>query len=274
MIDFRLRIFRPSRCLPAVALLATLAAQPAAHAQTESDRALIAKARSHYLLGPVPGNISCDVQLDWDRFFAAMKLEQTDAVKARMESFKKLQIAVVSKDAAHTDVNISGTDSITTPASQGLQQQLQGFFQIYWSTVYGTTLPMPKDKFRLTSNAAGYTVETDSGASTSSTHMDPSFAADHSIFDSPQMKAEITYKFSPGDDNLLRLRRVHEIITIGTSRMEIEVNVDYQAAGKYEVPQHIDMTIPGAYSFHYLLTNCKVDPAASEQTPAPGITKN
>ncbi|HKO17516.1 MAG TPA: hypothetical protein VJU82_01380 [Acidobacteriaceae bacterium] len=274
MLSLPVRALRATPCLSSIAFLIAFAAQAAAHAQTQADRALIAKARSRYLLGPIPGSISCDVQLNWDRFFATMKIEQTDAVKARLATLKKMQIAVVSKDAAHTDVTISSTDSGTAQVSEGLLQQLKGFFQIYWSAAYGNSLPREKEDFHLTSGTDGYTVEAKAGASTSSIHMDSSLVVDHMTLDEGQMNADIRPTFNPGDDNLLRLRSEHQAINMGTSRMEIDVDLDYQTVGKFDVPQHVTLAIPGAYAFDYLLTNCKVDSAAPAKSPAAEAIKN
>ena len=255
---------RRASCLATVlAAFMAIAAHPAAQAQTQADRDLVAKARSHYLLGPIPGSISCDVTLDWDKFFAAMKVEQTDAVKARIAPLKLMQITVVSTDATHTNVTVSGADTKAAQLADGLKQQLQGFFQIYWSFAYGRLLPSDKDQFVLTSGSDGYDIALKTGANTAIIHMDPTFAVTHSAAGMPQMDADITSEFKPGDDKLLRMRRVHELVNMGAStRMELQLDVDYQTAGKFEVPQHVSLAVPGAYTFDYSLTNCKADPLA------------
>jgi hypothetical protein len=195
-----------------------------------------------------------------------MNTEQTDVMKARLEKLKATKIAIVSSDADHTDVKFDPEDA----TAGGLRQQLQGFFQIFWSMSYGRLLAVkPGDHFELTTVPEGYVVKSTAGATKVVINMDEKYRITGTTVESPQMSAEATPGFVAGEDGLLRLRRFDETIIFGESKVVIKVNLDYQRVGVYDIPQHVQMAVPGSYSFDYALSGCEVKEAKVDAAAAP-----
>src|SRR6201986_4429656 len=150
------------------------------------------KARSMYLTSPVPSSISCEVAVDWDGFFQRMKIEQTDATKERLGKLKEMKINVVTRDADHTEVKIDPDDAPKT-LTEGLRQQLHGFFQMYWSEAYGRLLVVKRDgHFELTAKPEGYLLKTQNGPAKIAIEMDKSYLITRTSFETPQMSAVAT----------------------------------------------------------------------------------
>ncbi|RSL16815.1 hypothetical protein EDE15_2340 [Edaphobacter aggregans] len=226
-------------------------------AQSESDIKTIEKARSMYLTGPVPSSISCGVVMNWDAFFQQLKLEQTDETKARMEKFKGLKISVVSSDANHTELKIDG--DVTSQLSDGLRQQLQGFFQIFWTQSYGRLLEVkPGEHFELTTTPEGYAMKSAKGEAKAVVEMDKSYRITRTNFEAQQMSGASTLGFVAGEDGLFRFRNVDSTIQFGASKIVLSMNLDYQKVGAYEIPQRIHMSVPGSFAFDYTLNGCEV----------------
>jgi hypothetical protein len=239
----------------------------AVFAQKESDFKMIEKARAMYLTGPVPSSISCGVVMDWDGVFQRMKIEETEAVKARIEKLKGVKISVVSRDADHTDVAIDSGDA-PRELSEGLRNQLQGFFQIYWSQSYGRLLVVkPTDHFELIPAADGYRFKSLSGSTNVSIEMNKAYLITRTTLESPQLNAVAIPGFLAGEDGLLRLRSLDETINMGLTRMVVKVNLDYQRVGVYDIPQHVSMSLPGSFGFDYTLGGCEIKGDSASPMP-------
>jgi hypothetical protein len=248
-----------SRCFAMVyALLIVACTTTVVFAQSEDDIKTMEKARSVYLTGPVPSSISCGVELDWDGFFQRMKIELTDEVKPRLAKLKGIKIAVVSADAEHTDVKFDAGDLGNANLTDGIRSQLQGFFEIYWSQSYGRLLVVkPGDHFQLGTAPEGYVVKMAKGESKAAIEMDRAYRITRTSFETPQMSAVGTPGFMPGEDGLLRLRSMDETINLGATKMVLNVNLDYQRVGVYDIPKRVHMALPGSYSFDYTLNGCE-----------------
>jgi hypothetical protein len=239
-------------------VLAVMCGATAALAQSESDIKMMDKARALYYTGPKPSSISCNVNLDWDGFFQRMKVGQTDDAKARLEKLKSVKISVVSRDAEHTDVKVEGADSLSNGISDGLRQQLQGFFQIYWSIAYGQMLLTREDHYELMAVPEGYKMTVAAGSTKTAVEMDKAYLITRSTIESPDLNAVAKPGFKPGEDGLLRLRSLDETVNMGATKMVVSVNFDYQKVGVYDVPLHMNMALEGSFSFDYTLTGCEV----------------
>jgi hypothetical protein len=232
--------------------------------QSNEDRETLKKARSAYLLHPVPGSIACNVELDWDRFFQEMKIEMKDDTKARLEKLRAVKISVISKGEDHTEVRVDAPDGLESMAD-GLRQQLSGFFQTYWAESYGKILAVkPEDTFALTKVPMGYNVKLEKGATKVEIDMDKAYFVTGEKVLSPEMNASITPEFKPGADGLLRLRSMDETIELGATKMVVHLDLDYQKVGEFDIPQHVHMSLPGAYGFEYTFVGCEVKGRANE----------
>ncbi len=245
-----------------------------ARAQSETDIKTMEKARALYSTGPIPTSISCTAQIDWDAFFRDMKIPETAESKARLAMLKTLKVSVSSQDANHTDVKV---DAPTPPAANitdGLRMQLQGFFQMYWSEAYGNLLAKRGDTFQLVPTPDGYSVKMTTGSAKVSVDMDKAYLITGFSLESPQMNAEVKSQFKPGDDGLLRLRNIDETMAMGSSKMVVNVGLDYQKVGLYDVPHHMSMGMPGSFNFDYTLTDCEVNKTKPAVTIFPPPSTN
>ena len=254
--------------LALLCLLTAAACGACARAQSESDIKTMEKARAVYLTGPVPGSISCAATVDWDAFFAKMKIDDATA-KSRLALLKDLKVSVASQDAEHTQVKVDAATAPPNALADGLRMQLQGFFQMYWSEAYGRLIAKRGDKFELTATPGGYSVKMAAGSAKVSVDMDKAYLITSFGLESAAMNATVTPQFKPGDDGLLRLRNIDETINMGSSKMIVNVALDYQKVGEYDIPQHVTMSMPGSYSFDYTLTGCEVNAAKPAVTVFP-----
>jgi len=72
------------------------------------------------------------------------------------------------------------------------------------------------------------------------------------------MNASVTPVYKTGEDGLLRLRSMEETIELGATKMVIDLDIDYQKVGEYEVPHHVRMALPGSFAFNYTFVGCQV----------------
>jgi hypothetical protein len=234
-------------------------------AQTPADVHLMEKARAAYLTSPIPGSIACSVSVDWDTFFAGLKVPLTAEMKARMAKMKQATVAVTTTGPQNTTVTVDADPSLTI-IRQGLQEQLEGFFQMYWAESYGRLLPRPGDAFELAHTADGYVEKTSEGPGKVTVQLDKALRVTRFQFQSPQITMDVTPGFRPGTDGLLRLHTIDQTVTLGKSSRTLHVDLDYQKVRGFDIPQHITMAVPSAYTFNYTLSGCQVKASTAPAT--------
>jgi hypothetical protein len=251
-------------CLLAAATSAT------ARAQNESDREILDKARALYVTGPIPSSISCDINVDWDAFFTTLKLEQTDQIRARLQKFKAMRIHVVSRGADQTEVTFDDVDPSIAKAGDGVRQQLEGFFTIYWSEAFGQFLAKRGEAFQLTPTADGYEQTADAGSGKVVVEIDKAFLVTQLTLNLSTLNAVVKPSFKAGTDGLLRLSSAEETIEMGATKMVVDFGWDYQKVSGFDIPQHLHMALPGSFAFDYTLTGCEVNaPKPAAKIPPP-----
>ena len=236
-------------------------------AQSESDVKTMEKARALYMTGPIPHSISCGLTVDWDAFFAQMKIPMTDEVKARVEKLKSMKINITSQDADHTDLKIEAAETPSNSITDGLRMQMRGFFQMYWSLGFGQLMGKRGEAFELIKTPDGYSEKTNAGAMKVAVEMDKAYLVTGFDLQSPQLSAQVKPGFKAAEDGLLRLRSIDETIDMGSSKMVVSIHFDYQTVRVFAVPQHLTISVPGSYSFDYTMTGCQVSDEGSFATP-------
>jgi hypothetical protein len=106
-----------------------------------------------------------------------------------------------------------------------------------------------------------------SGSAKVAIEMNKAYLITRTSFETPQMSAVATPGFAAGEDGLLRLRSFDETVDLGSTKMVLNVNFDYQRVGVYDVPQHVSMALPGSFSFEYTLGSCEVKGDSDTTTP-------
>ncbi len=231
------------------------------------------KVRALYVTGPIPSSISCEVTVDWDAFFKSLKMEQTDVIKARLQKFKAIRIRVISHGIDHTDVDVTAVDPSISTAGDGLRNQLEGFFKVYWSEAYGQFLAKRGEAFQIAPTAEGFEETADAGAGKVVVEINKAFLVTQLSLNMPQLSAVIKPSFEPTADGLLRLKGAEETIEMGATKMVVDFGWDYQKVSGFDIPQHLHMALPGSFAFDYTLTSCDVNGAKPEVTVFPPSAK-
>lgn len=250
-------------------LVALLCTSPVARAQSEADLRTIEKARAIYLTGPIPGAIACNAVVDWDAFLAHLKSQPADPVKPRLEKLKLARISFVARDQQTAEVKVEQLDSSYSSISDSLTQQLQAFFQIYWAEAYGRLFLRRGEAFELSTTRDGYEETSSTGEASVSVAINKAFLITHLSLHSPGVDTGVTPGFKAGADGLMRLRHMEETVELGSSAVVVlDVDLDYQKVGDYEVPQHIVVSVPGSFSFDYTFSGCEVTSPGEAATSA------
>jgi hypothetical protein len=228
------------------------------HAQNDSDRALIKRARSLYSSGSRPAYIACDSAVDWDTFARQPGVPQREGMQQGIDLLKAMHVSFVTRGAAQTVVTVTG-DPILASQKVQMRQQITAFFRAYWGLSYGWLLPSARLAYELTTTPEGYTVtRTLDNGMKESLQMDRSLAITKASSTGSTNVSELTPTFATDDDGLLHLRGVSLEARVGESRLLYEYHLDDQLAGGFYIPLHVTMSMPGALSYTHTFSNCKV----------------
>jgi hypothetical protein len=147
---------------------------------------------------------------------------------------------------------------------KGIQQMVDGFFQIYWQFFGSSLAPEPQDKLNVDERPGGGHV-LHSTADTMNVTMET--GTDHLPIrvriDGPAIKIAADLGFStpsvPG--NLPQLTSVGLSEEIGTTAIKMQISTDYQTTNGFNIPRHVTMGIGGAISVPMELTGCSATAA-------------
>jgi hypothetical protein len=249
-------------------LIVPLCASTGVRAQSGADVRTMENARAIYFTGPIPGSIACNAAVDWDKFVARSRNEPDQPAHPRLEKLKLVRISFAARDGQAAEVKVEQPDSSAASISDGLSQQLQAFFQIYWAEAYGRLFFRRGEAFELVTTRDGYEERSSDGETSVSVAMNKAFLVTHLSLHSPGTASDVTPGFKAGADGLLRLRHLEQALDLGYSRVVVlDVDLDYQKVGDYEVPQHITVSVPGSFAFDYTFSGCEV--TAPGVAPAP-----
>lgn len=246
-------------------------------AQSDADKQTIQKAKANYYTGPAPGSIACDISIDWDKFVKALNMPMNDEQKAQMEQMKNMKLSFVSTGEKQTEVKVDLPPTAPPNLSNGLQQQVQGLMQTYWSLGYGDFFPKDGEAYELAAEADGYSINETKDGTKAKLSLNKDYQITGLTVDSTPIAMDMKTTFAKEDDNLLHVRQLNESVSLGDTKMVVTIGLDYQKVSGFYLPQHASMSV-GPLEFDYTLANCVVtakkdvklikDPGPSESKPS------
>ena len=205
--------------------------------------------------------LDCTLAVDWSAFFKALKVQVPEERMKTIQGLKINSHAVRGKLPELTFGWTAGEIDTKDQLEEGLKRMVGGFYQMYWSMIAGPAIengtgitkvePTPEAGRKVYTNTNGMEVDFD---------LDKDSAPTHYTIDSTLMKGTIDLEYTPspnpvpGDLRRLTSAKVNE--TIGTSSMNVILNLDYQPAGEFDVPNHVSFDLVGAYSVDMEFANC------------------
>lgn len=251
-------------CVATISALTVLCQSGIGQTETEK-RFVMEKARALYYAPVNLHHLSCEVKVDWAGFATKMGLGDKASENEVVKALNAISIHVDSPSEGETTVAVAVpqdmSPKVAEPFKTGFHDMFTGFFQMYWPFATGEMLPKRESVFELTKEDAGYLITYDKGGKVMA-HLGKDSDMTLISVDSPALKADMKTHFAAGPDGLLRLRTLDELVTMGESRMNVHIGLDYQHVDGLDVPEHINMSMPGSYSFDFTLTGCStVTPA-------------
>ncbi len=258
--------------LALASLVGGLALCPSVLGGTDKNQGdVIRRANAAYygLKGKGMQNCRCQVTPDWDAIFTALNTG-TPAQSQVLQLLKKtrLQVAIgptgastFSHEADYVppDEQIAGRIRSVT---QGLDQMITGFFNIWSPLTFDSPLPDPDSEFQLEDVDAQYRVTFEQGTAHVVTTMNHDFAMTETVFKSPQMAFDIHPQWE-------RVKGVYILsafsITFGpdsASAQKLAGNITYQVVEGFEFPHTVALTVPtptqSSLAIQFTFTDCQV----------------
>lgn len=205
--------------------------------------------------------LDCSVSVDWTTLFSAMKATvPADRMKV-LQGLKIRSHAMRGKVPELTFDWSGGPLDTKDQVEGGFKQMASGFYQMYWSLIASPVVSKASDFTRIEPlpNGELNVVSTSPNMNVVVT-LDKEFTPTHYVLDGTAMKGTFDLHYVvppnpvPGD-----LRRISSMLVseqIGTSNFNVDVELDYQPAGKFNVPQHVTFSLIGAYSVKMDFEDC------------------
>lgn len=206
-------------------------------------------------------SVDCDISMDWAALFTAMKQTPPPDRLVALQALKIHSHAVRGREDQITfdwpDAEIAGKDQI----EGGLKQTLSGYYQMYWPLLASSLFKDAQDLNKiepLPDGSANVYVGGDGN------HLiitvDQKARPVHWVLDSAAMKGIIDPEFSPSPNpkpgDLSRISGLRVVENIGSSSMNVKVDMDYQLVDKFYLPRNVSFGIVGAYALKMEFTSC------------------
>jgi hypothetical protein len=259
---------------------ALVAQQPARSLKSETskvtegapsnDSALAADAiRDSYYHPDKLAGIDCAVSVDWPSFFNALKATPaTDRLQA-LQGLKVKAQATRDKNPEVTFDWVGGPIDNKQQLEDGLKQMLGGFYQLYWSMVASPPIASSAEISKVEHlQDGGIKIYSSSQNTNIVIITDKDRIPNHYTLKSPAINAEVDVHYIaspkpvPGDPR--RISGIDESIQMGTSTINVNVNLDYQAVEGFYIPEHVSYDLVGAYSISMDFSGCSVSKTVSQ----------
>lgn len=210
--------------------------------------------------------LECQVSVDWATFFNSAKLSMPPDRMKLIEGLKISSHAVRGKVAQVSFDWTAGPMTGSDQVEEGLKQMVRGFYQFYWP-LFASPLVNSADEFKKVeplADGSSKIYETSQNMNVVIT-IDKDGVPLHYSFDSPAMKGTIDTEYVPspqpvaGDLRRMSSARVAE--QIGTSNINMQIGLDYQPVGSFNLPKHVSFEILGAYSVAMEFSGCTASTA-------------
>lgn len=211
-----------------------------------------------------PDNLSslaCDVSIDWPAFFSALKQNPAADRLAVLQGLKIHSRSLRGKTPEITFDWTAGPLGSKEQMEDGIRQMVGGFYQMYWPLIASSLMGSPAEiqKFESLPDGTAKIYTSSQGTSLVIT-IDREGTPMHYVLDSPAMKGTIDMQYIPSPQPVQgdrgRISGINVSQQIGTSAMNVNVSLDYQAVDEFYVPKNISFDLIGAYSIKMVFSGC------------------
>ena len=234
------------------------------------DPAKLADAvRNSYYHPDSLAGLECAVTLDWSALLKAMK---ADPEPERMKIIDGLKVRSHATRNKETEVTFNWTGGDPPSGKDhiegGIKQMVSGFYQMYWPMIAASSLPAGAVFSKIEPLEDGNTkAYTSGGGFTTEMVLDKDELPTHYSVENPAMTGTIDAHYTPSPKPVPGdLRRITELdVTqqMGTSTINVDVILDYQAVDEFFVPQHVTFDVVGAFSIGMDFSACSATKGAA-----------
>lgn len=213
-------------------------------------------------------SLNCAVSVDWPGFINGLKISVPPERRAAIEGLKIQSKAFRNHPTDLTFDWSQGEISNSEQLTNGLKQTVTGFYQIYWPMLAASPVSKIDSQTRIERLPSGSAkLSWSSQGGKGSVTIDREGTPTHYSVDSPVIKMTIDPGYSPspqptaGDLRRISSLKVNE--QIGTSSINFQLNLDYQNADGFHVPNHASFDLLGAYSVRMTFSDCTASKAVA-----------
>jgi hypothetical protein len=259
-MPFEPRLTSPAHTLPAriafalCALAAIAAGCPAAAAfpaQSAAGDKLIRQAGNAYYHVKVAGlkTIQCEALPRWDSMVKQMEPESADRDRI-LALLKQLhfEVTIGPEGGATVSHRFTGAPPDSEMAARvqkaagGIEQALNGFFQLWGPFAFGTYFPSPGSAYQLDRVGVQYRLTEKQGSTEAVSFLNPDFEITKIVTKTPQFMVTMRPAFSRGAEGYL-LNAVSADIQIGTNQAGMAMTVTYENVLGVTLPASLDAKV-------------------------------
>lgn len=238
---------------------------------TSLDHAAMAAAiRGSYYHPDEMSTLSCNVSADLTALFASMKL---NVPAERLKAIQGLNIrsqSVRGKSPVLAFKWTAGDLNDKEKLEDGLRQMLDGFDQIYWSLIASPPIDGAAEITKIEPHAnGGAEVYSSSPNAKVVISVDKENIPTHYVLDIPGMNGTVDVGYTPSANPVPGdLRRITTLTTserMGTSIINLKLDLDYQVVNGFYVPKHVMYDL-GTYSLSMQLSDCSASTSLQRKT--------
>jgi len=212
--------------------------------------------------------LDCTISVDWPALFSALKVNvPADRLKV-LQGLKIQSRAVRAKIPEFTFDWTSGPFDNSEQFVSGFKQMASGFYQIYWPMIASAPIKDAADITKVEPQQDGSAKVYSSGPNIGVVMtIDEKSIPTHYTVESPVMNGTIDPHYiaspKPVSGDLRRISSVDVTEQVGTSTMNVKLNLDYQEVNGFYVPKHVSFDLVGAYSLSLDFSACSASKDAA-----------
>lgn len=207
--------------------------------------------------------LDCSVAIGWDELFKAINQKLPADRLLVLRGLNVQSRAVRGKVPELTFDWGGGSLDTKDQVEASMRQMVGGFYQMYWSMVAGSLFSKTDKISKIEPLVDGGAIASIvSGQNSVTVTVDKDHVPTKAYFDSPIMKGGSELRYTPSANpvpgDLRRLTSMSVTEEMGTSKMNVDVNLDYQTVGGFHIPKHASFNVVGALSIGFDFSACSV----------------
>jgi hypothetical protein len=232
---------------------------------------MAAAIRNSYYHPDELSGLNCTVSIDWPAFFAAIKM---NVPPDRLKAIQGLSIRTQAVRGKSPNFAFDWTGPALANKEEfedGIKQMVGGFYQMYWSLVAAPPLrnasdiskiePLPDGEAKVYSSSQDTTVVITVDRENTPTHYTLNSPALSGTVD---LHYVLSPKQIPGDVRRISSMDVSE--QLGTSILNIKLNLDYQTVQEFYVPADVSYDLGKGFSLSIKFSGCSVSKEATDKS--------